>query len=865
MTTFKNKKKIIIIALSLFMALTMAIGLFTGLNKNVVKADDASYFEMEDGISIKLNEDGGMRFIVKMDTAIGQSLISGEKSMKFIIAPTFIFDYADSKDIKYIDLTQKIVVDVEKTKVYPDNANEPTCYYANGCVIKMNEANFNLTSEAVGYIEEDGLYTDRNPNATGTFYEKVNATFLNQDVEQSILSFQCYNSWYGTDKYPINIKTQEQYDKLVAKCNAGNTAFNGKNITCANEVQWNDADFTNPNAKPELEKYASILSNEISTWTGSEFIGGSLNSNAVSYKLGEYNVYETNGGYGQSIVNKSIVASNYSELHFAFKADAQVTLSNGDHQTNVITPNVWYFVKLERQVEGNWKIFAKAFGDSDYVELVASLEFFSSNATFETMFRTYLWTADTYNHTVYATDVWGVSVVDSEISAWESAGLTNTGFNALSDATPAGTLGDFGISKRANTGTDFIANTNIDSSLFEKLYFAIKAEMQVYLSSGDKNAITADTWYFVKLEKQVEGDWKIFAKAFGDSAYTELEASSEFFGADKAQFITMFRTYSWAGVGYNVYATDVWGVTIVDGEISAWESAGAVKLGSALNSSVASDEKLGGLTVYKTNGGFNKNIANTSIVASNYTELHFAYKTDKDVCLSNTDNQNLNRKDTWYFVKLEKQTDGSWKIFAKAVGDSDYTELVASTNLFGSNATFDSMFKTNLWTADTYNHTVFATDVWGVSPIIDEVNTWGTKLGSALKSNTVDSKYMIYDVYKMAGGYGENTANSNVDVSIYTELHFAFKADAQINLSNGDYQTNIISANTWHFVKLVKQVDGSWKIFAKVVGANEYTELVADSQFFSAENATFETMFRTYWYTDGGINHTVYATDVWGK
>ena len=506
MTTFKNKKKIIIVALFLLMSLMVGI-LFVGFKKNEAKANaDTPYFAIEDGISIKLNEDGGMRFIAKMDTSIGQSLIDGEKTMQFIIAPTTIFDYACENNIEFINLPKKIVVDVDKNKIYPDNAEEPTCYYANGCVTQMNEANFNLTYEAVGYIVGE-RYTERNSNATGTYYEKVNATFLNQNFEQQILGLERY-SWYGTDKYPIVVKDATQYDRLVAKCNAGNTAFSGKYIICENEVAWDSNDFTNEATKPEKSNYCtitytdadgsvyetfkvvggakapkpaisplktadegykykfsawsyndvawdfteqtvnenvtltpdfaktpiqytityhtidgatntnpttytietptfefakaskdgyyfdgwytdagfetsfsgielgttgnkdvyasfidtSILSNEISNWAGKN-IGSALNSNVVSDNFGSHNIYKTNGGYGQSIVNTSIDASSYTELRFAFKTSARVNLNSGDYDKNVITANTWYFVKLEK-VDGSWTIYVKAFGES---------------------------------------------------------------------------------------------------------------------------------------------------------------------------------------------------------------------------------------------------------------------------------------------------------------------------------------------------------------------------------------------------------------------------------------------------------------------------------------------------------------------
>ena len=897
-----------------------------------------------------------------------------------------------------------------------------------------------------------------------------------------------------------------------------------------------------------------IFDAEVDSWesedVGAVTLGSALNSSVeLADKLGAHNIYKTNGGYGQSIVNLDVVAANYSALYFAFKTDKQVTLSNGTYNINVITPNTWYFVKLERQADGSWTILAKKLGDSNYTAFVASTEFFGVNATFESMFRTYLWIADAMenNHEVYATDIWGVEaqpyldveglidalpdtitnadvsavfaantayqalsaeqqakvnadkltklngslgqvfaleastwaeankvldntlndsatkvgtfgsydiysktglgyggsgigseniqindykevyfmlkatypvsvfsgdyyapklevdtwyafklvkgvehwsvyrreicadawvelvldnydslkstepvwfnsalvtvtwdanvtydvfasglwcvdaeeyesveilidelpntitsadidsvfaaynayqalsaeqqakvnvakveklnnsyaqIVGLEISAWEAEGLTNTGHNALSNGASAGAWGNLAISSVVNSGTDFIANTNIDSSLFGKLYFAFKTDKQVYLCSGDQNAITPNTWYFVKLEKQADGSWTISAKTFGESSYITLEASTEFFGAGNATFVSMFRTYCWDGIAYNVYATNVWGVTIVDSEIIAWEAAGAEKLGSALNSSEALAETLGSLAVYKTNGGYGQSIVNKSIDASNYTELHFAFKTSADVTLSNGDyGVNTITANTWYFVKLEKQADGSWTISAKKVGDSDYTPFTASTEFFGvGNATFETMFRTYLWTSDTYNHEVYATDVWGVGIVDGEIAAWeaagAKKLGSSLNSSEALAETLgSLAVYKTNGGYSQSIVNKSIDASNYTELRFAFKATQQVNLSNGDYQTNVITPNTWYFVKLEKQADGSWTISVKAVGDSDYTPFTASTEFFGAGNATFDSMFKTYlWIADAmQNNHEVYATDVWGK
>ena len=677
---------------------------------------------------------------------------------------------------------------------------------------------------------------------------------------------------------------EEPYESVAALIDELPDAITSANIdaifTAYNEYQALSAEQQAKIDSARVAKlnnsYAQLVGLEINAWEAGGLTNTGFNalSNGTSAGTwGELDVSSVVNSGTDFIANTNVDSKLFAKLYFAFKTDKQVCLSSGDQ--NAITANTWYFVKLEKQADGNWTMSAKAFGESNYIALVASSEFFGAgNATFASMFRTYAWDGIGYN--VYATNVWGVGIVDSEIADWEAAGAEKLGSALNSSEALDEALGGLTVYKTNGGYGQSIVNKSIDASNYTELYFAFKATQEVTLSTGDYgvNTITANTWYFVKLEKQADGSWTISVKKVGNSEYTAFTASTEFFGAGNATFETMFRTYLWTSDTYNheVYATNVWGVSIVGGEIATWEAAGAEKLGSALNSSEALSETLGGLAVYKTNGGYGQSIVNKSVDASNYSALYFAFKATQQVTLSNGDyDKNVITPNTWYFVKLEKQTDGSWTISAKKVGDSDYTAFVASTEFFGAgNATFETMFRTYLWTSDTYNHEVYATNVWGVSIVGGEIATWeaagAEKLGSALNSSeAIEEKLGGLTVYKTNGGYGQSIVNKSIDVSNYTELHFAFKANQQVTLSNGDYQTNVITPNKWYFVKLEKQADGSWSISVKAVGDSVYTVFVASTEFFGAGNATFETMFRTYLWTADTYNHEVYATDVWGK
>lgn len=468
---------------------------------------------------------------------------------------------------------------------------------------------------------------------------------------------------------------------------------------------------------------ASALA-EIAEWekVGATKIVSALNSDASVYAFGENNVYKAHKNDNNSVAAGSdkITPSDYKTLYLAYMTTKQVGLahSGGSNQNKA---NTWYFVKYEKQSDGSWTLSVKqvgATGEYSALEVQTNSDTGKPNclyagAPFATMFNTYIWATDK-NLDMYATDVWGVTAENAEIAEWEKAGATKIASALKATAVPAEEkFGSHNVYTTSNVSNGDIANETIAISAYKELYFAYKTNKSVKLSNGGANDNVANTWYFVRLAKQSDNGWNISAKKVGEESYTSLTADPQFFGAGKASFVTMFRTYDW-GDSHNVYATDVWGVE--DGafknEFAEWEKAGATNLGSALNSSDAV-YTLGGNNVYKVSSGGTDSIANTGIAVSEYSTLYLAFMTTKQVSLTHGGGANSNVANTWYFVKYEKQDDGSWLLSAKKLGGTDYTELTnANSNDLTANSKFDVMFKTYLWNAGGYD--VYATDVWGV-------------------------------------------------------------------------------------------------------------------------------------------------------
>ena len=321
------------------------------------------------------------------------------------------------------------------------------------------------------------------------------------------------------------------------------------------------------------------------------------------------------------------------------------------------------------------------------------------------------------------------AIIDDEITLWESEGAKKLG-SALNNADVIDTMGSANVySAKGYYGTT-IANGDIKTEPYVKFYLAFKTSRQVSLANSDgKNVTESEKWYYVCYEKAGDVSWKFTVKPFGENNYLNTLKSGtivyadQYFSAKNASFTNMFKTWFWADVEADrehiVYATDVWGVNIADvadDEIAAWKDAGATNLGSALNESgvVTTEEKFGSQTVYKFTDAQYGDIANKNIKVSEYKTLYLAFKTTQDVGLLVSDGTYAQKANTWYFVRYDKNADGSWSVTINVVANSKDTEksIIPSTpaNL-ASTATFNMMFK--MWNWDT-KYNVYATDVWGV-------------------------------------------------------------------------------------------------------------------------------------------------------
>ena len=219
---------------------------------------------VDDGVSLKLNDKGGMRFIVRMNSAAKKYIVDDDADnvvkLVVVIAPTQIF--AD-KNLAEDFVTLKNTcpsVEINESKIYADGED----FLANACVVSMKPANRNLAYTAVAFVVKDNAVvtnTALNAKAQFGFYDLVTRSILitadGEDYSEDILTLQSYE-WFGSKEYPVRIETVADYNALVSKINLGRD-FGVRNIEVKASLDLSGATEIEEGKKPQNLKFVSKI------------------------------------------------------------------------------------------------------------------------------------------------------------------------------------------------------------------------------------------------------------------------------------------------------------------------------------------------------------------------------------------------------------------------------------------------------------------------------------------------------------------------------------------------------------------------------------------------------------------------------
>lgn len=226
------KKKFSLIAVMAAFCLSIACAAaFISVDTRAFAADTAT-FEMVEGASVRLAENTGLRFIVKMDKTTAEKFTADNGvELKILISPEYYFDKIT--DGNYKNLEKKVEITVDKTKIYNGEGKDSEYYFANGVLANVKSQNYKIEFNAVAYYEENGqtVYSKIPSKNERSFYFVTNKAFIKDGASyaKTILSLNAY-SWYGEADAPITVANQEEYDSLVSVIKTAQLDLTGKTV-----------------------------------------------------------------------------------------------------------------------------------------------------------------------------------------------------------------------------------------------------------------------------------------------------------------------------------------------------------------------------------------------------------------------------------------------------------------------------------------------------------------------------------------------------------------------------------------------------------------------------------------------------------
>ena len=315
---------------------------------------------MVEGASLRIDdEEGGIRFRAKMNEKTASAVINGSAVMNFVIAPKTLFDTVT--DGNYANLTKKIEIPVDGTKIYKDG----DYYYANGVIANILEANRSLDFCATAYITANGTttYAEADFSLTrGNLYDIVNqlVVLYGEEYAESILAATPYE-WYGKGDYPIVIDTPEQYNALAAQVNGGRdfSAYTAK-IAGAVKSATDKTEITKPEFFPQVKEtgydtsaYTDKIMNCTATYDSSNNNGFEATTEVVA-PSGFENVFKSVSCSGFDFGHSQLL-DGYVKVCFALKSDGKYKHSKaGEIDGN----GKWVYFELSRGTSSShdWKI-----------------------------------------------------------------------------------------------------------------------------------------------------------------------------------------------------------------------------------------------------------------------------------------------------------------------------------------------------------------------------------------------------------------------------------------------------------------------------------------------------------------------------
>lgn len=192
---------------------------------------DSGTFAMDDsGLTLRTNDNVGIRFKVKISSALGDRIKNENITLNFLIAPRAAFDMVNGdyeKLLSKADNTEGAsaparTMSANKDHIFKYNESDEY-YWASLVIANAKEANRTLDMSAIAYFTyyDSSSNSNKNRFATtdvekvrGNLYNVVNSCAVINGYATAIIGNKNFDDWYGTETYPIKITTTKQAEAL---------------------------------------------------------------------------------------------------------------------------------------------------------------------------------------------------------------------------------------------------------------------------------------------------------------------------------------------------------------------------------------------------------------------------------------------------------------------------------------------------------------------------------------------------------------------------------------------------------------------------------------------------------------------------
>lgn len=229
-------KRISLITLLATLILSMLALIVMGVGQKQAYASEPTLFAFEDGASVKIIEDGGMRFRLQMDETTASDINGAETNeLSFYVVPEKYYEEnmtdSDLENLLFENCgsnkAQKVVAD--KNKIYKGvDANGNDGWFAN-CLLDINLDEFDGAYNTVNFI----VFASWNGNLVESEIRNLSDVASSAALDEYYDEVTSIYTWLGSEQYALSVDTAEEMDALIQNA----SKFSNMEI----EV-WNDFD-----------------------------------------------------------------------------------------------------------------------------------------------------------------------------------------------------------------------------------------------------------------------------------------------------------------------------------------------------------------------------------------------------------------------------------------------------------------------------------------------------------------------------------------------------------------------------------------------------------------------------------------------